>query len=305
MNQNNVTDVNPEMPHAISLYGQDDSSDDFPVLKAFQQYIDAEQAKARKRMLAMGIFFGLLMFVVIAVFVALLMTVSERNQTLNDRLIDFAMRDRESRGSAVVVQSPQDNSAMMTLNAKLDEMQKQLAESQAKAERLAAEAAAKAKQAAIEAAKPKELTPEEQEIKRLKALLAEEKKRAEADDAREKRQQELERYRRQHYPELYEQPVRRSVRRVRKSADEEIDDLINDLSFLEDDKAIKYFDSEEDDQDESTERLRRQRVSPSRKSTKSKVERVEPEADENDAEKDYSIPVDVKGSSSNWRIPND
>ena len=36
--------------------------DDFPVLKAFQQYIDAEQAKARKRMAIMGIFatvFGL------------------------------------------------------------------------------------------------------------------------------------------------------------------------------------------------------------------------------------------------------
>ena len=301
MNQDNVTDINPEMSRAISLYGQDDSSDDFPVLKAFQQYIDAEQAKARKRMLAMGIFFGLLMFVVIAVFVVLLMTVSERNQTLNDRLIEFAMRDRESRGSAVVVQSPQDNSAMMTLNAKLDEMQKQLAESQAKAERLAAEAAAKAKQAAIEAAKPKELTPEEQEIKRLKALLAEEKKKAETD-ARERRQQELERYRRQHYPELYEQPVQRPVRRVRKSADEEIDDLVDDLSFLDDDKAIKYFDSEEDDREVST---KRQRTPPSRKSTKSKVERVEPEADENDAEKDYSIPVDVKGSSSNWRIPND
>ena len=29
----------------ISVYGQDNALDDFPVLKAFQQYIDAEHAK--------------------------------------------------------------------------------------------------------------------------------------------------------------------------------------------------------------------------------------------------------------------
>ena len=31
---------------AVSVYGAADALDDFPVLKAFQQYIDAEQAKA-------------------------------------------------------------------------------------------------------------------------------------------------------------------------------------------------------------------------------------------------------------------
>ena len=36
---------------AVSVYDAGNAMDDFPVLKAFQQYIDAEQAKAQKRML--------------------------------------------------------------------------------------------------------------------------------------------------------------------------------------------------------------------------------------------------------------
>ena len=31
----------PIPPNAMRLYGQSDAMDDFPVLKAFQQYIDA------------------------------------------------------------------------------------------------------------------------------------------------------------------------------------------------------------------------------------------------------------------------
>ena len=74
--------------------------DDFPVLKAFQQYIDSEQAKARKRMLMLCAFFGFLMIVVIGVFVVLLVNVSARNQALNDRLIEFAMKERDQSKSA-------------------------------------------------------------------------------------------------------------------------------------------------------------------------------------------------------------
>ncbi|MBO7206269.1 MAG: hypothetical protein J6W10_01505, partial [Kiritimatiellae bacterium] len=122
-------EINPEIPgNAVSIYSQSDAMYDFPVLKAFQQYIDAEHAKARKRLISLGIFFGIFTGVIISVFVALLMNVSARNQALNDRLIEFAMKDRDRGQAAVVVQPPmqQDNSALMAMTAKLEALQKQL-----------------------------------------------------------------------------------------------------------------------------------------------------------------------------------
>lgn len=222
---------------AVSVYGSGDALDDFPVLKAFQQYIDAEQAKARKRLLALGIFFGALIFIVIAIFVILLMNVTNRNQQLNDRLIEFAMKDR-STGSAVVVQPPQDSSAILTLTTKLEEMQRKLSETQIKAEKAVAEAEEKARQAATSAeAKPKPPTAEELEIKRLRALLDEEKKKAEAEKER-RRQEELEAYRRQHYPELYEtNPALERAQRARKtpsrSTRDDIDQILDVLDDVE------------------------------------------------------------------------
>ena len=50
-----------ESSNAISLFGQAANANDFPVLKAFQEYIDAEQSKARKRMLGLSIFFVVLL----------------------------------------------------------------------------------------------------------------------------------------------------------------------------------------------------------------------------------------------------
>lgn len=222
---------------AVSVYGSGDALDDFPVLKAFQQYIDAEQAKARKRLLALGIFFGALIFIVIAIFVILLMNVTNRNQQLNDRLIEFAMKDR-STGSAVVVQPPQDSSAILTLTTKLEEMQRKLSETQIKAEKAVAEAEEKARQDATSAeAMPKPPTAEELEIKRLRALLDEEKKKAEAEKER-RRQEELEAYRRQHYPELYEtNPALERAQRARKtpsrSTRDDIDQILDVLDDVE------------------------------------------------------------------------
>ena len=189
-------------PRAVSVYGAGDAMDDFPVLKAFQQYIDAEQAKARKRLLAMGVFFGVFTLVVVAIFVVLLVSVSNRNQQLNDRLVEYAMKDRAS--SAVVVQPPQDTSAVLALTSKIEEMNRKMAEAQAKAQEAVAAAEEKARQAAAAAAaaQPKAPTAEELEIQRLKAQLADEKARAEAEKRRQ-REEELEAYRRKHYPEYY------------------------------------------------------------------------------------------------------
>ena len=272
-----------EIPeNAVRLYGESDAMDNFPVLKAFQQYIDAEQAKARKRMLLLGVFFGALMIVVISVFVVLLLNVSAKNQALNDRMFEFAMkeRDRQPAGAPVVVQPSQDNSAILTLTAKIEAMQKELIESQ-RAEKAASDEAERIRK---EAAKPKGPTPQELEIKRLKALLAAEQEKHSAEREKQ-RQAELEEYRRKHYPELYEQkkPTKPAVQKRRprlELEEDDTDDLLDEVDrILEDSEAISYFDSEA--------------KAPSKKPAPAP------------AKKEYSIPVDVRGSSTRWSVPND
>lgn len=270
-----------EIPeNAVRLYGESDAMDNFPVLKAFQQYIDAEQAKARKRMLLLAVFFGVLMIAVISVFVILLLSVSAKNQALNDRMFEFAMkeRDRQPAGSAVVVQPPQDNSAILALTSKIEAMQKELVESREKAEK-AAEEAERVRQ---EAANPKGPTPQELEIKRLKALLDAEKERQSAERER-LRQIEIEEYRRKHYPELYmeQKPARPAVqkRRPRPEPEDDTDDLLEEVDrILDESEAISYFEPED--------------KAPSKSAPAP-------------AKKEYSIPVDIRGSSTRWSVPND
>ncbi len=222
-------------PRAVSVYDATDALGDFPVLKAFQQYIDAEQAKARKRLLAMGVFFGALTFAVIAIFVLLLVNVSSRNQQLNDRLIEFAMKDRAA-GSPVVVQPPQDSAAILALTTRLEALQQKLAETQSKADRAMAEAEARVRQAvAAEATKPSPPSAETLEIQSLKAQLAAEKERASAEKER-RREEELEAYRRKHYPELY------APRRPAEKADA-VDRMLDDLERMDADEGEKEDDA--------------------------------------------------------------
>ena len=289
-------------PHnAVSVYSQD-AMDDFPVLKAFQQYIDAEQAKARKRLLSLGIFFGILTGAIIAVFVAMLVNMTARNQQLNDRLVEYAMKDRD-RQAAVAVQPPQDNSAILALTAKLDDMQKKLEERLVKAEKEAEEAAQRAQQAAAEAAEREKAAAQiRAEQARLEQIRLE-KERAAAEKER-KRQEELEEYRRKHYPELYGLPktlpsqhrlVPASGSKARRPLviDEEIDD--DDL-LPDDDSAIDYFDNE----DVPAPKAKRQKPV----AAKPKAKTVEPpKPAEPPAEQPYEIPVEVKGKNSNFRIP--
>lgn len=285
----NIPEAEPEITtnhHAVSLYSRE-IPDDFPVLKAFQQYIDAEQEKARKRMLTMSIFFGCLLTVVITFFLVMLSSASARNQALNDRLIDYAIKDRE-RQASVVVQQPQDNSAILSLTARLDEMQKQLmaAQQQAvqaeqartEAARQAAEQAEKDREA-IALALEKKKTQEALEVERLKALLAAEREKAIAEREK-KREAELEEYRRKHYPEYYrskesENQIPLSDNSISEDNDNQEPDPIEELlEELSDDDAISYFSEEEDDK---------------------------PSA----GAKGFSIPIEVKGSRNKWRIPND
>lgn len=291
-----MPDVNPEVPeNAVSIYGQSDAMDDFPVLKAFQQYIDSEQAKARKRMLMLCVFFGAMMVVVIAVFLMLLLNVSNRNQDLSDRLFEYATKERERMASPIVVQQPQqqDNSAILALTARIEEMQKKLSEDH----RTQAEVARR--QAELESPKTKSPTPEEIEIKRLSALLAAEKEKQAAEKARweaekeRQRQIELEEYRRKHYPELYEkrEKVNPQRRKTKQDRDDEHEELLKEVDeILNDGEAISYYDEEDEEEVPKA---------------RTKIKRAKQSEKQSPAQKEYSIPVDIKGSSGRWSIPND
>ena len=296
--------MNPDIPeNAISIYGQNDATDDVPVLKAFQQYIDAEQAKARKRMLLLCAFFGGLMFVVISVFVVLLISASSRNQMLNDRLVEYAMKDRDSRPGVFPADRPaQESSAVLALTAKLEDLQKKLAESQTATAKIVSDATVRAEQAAAaEAAKPKGPTREELEIARLKALLAAEREKTAVERERQ-RQAELEEYRRKHYPELYEKkasvkedvsakqdvPEKREVKKApKKSASDELLEEVDQI--LNESKPVSYFDDENEVE-----------AVPAKKVKSPSQPRPQPAP-----RKEYSIPVDVRGSSSRWSVPNE
>ena len=311
---------------AVSVYGAADALDDFPVLKAFQQYIDAEQAKARKRLLAMGVFFGALMLVVIAIFVALLVSVSSRNQQLNDRLVEFAMKERAT-GASVVVQPPQDSAAVLALTTKLEEMQRKISEAESKADKAVAEAEAKARQAvsAAEAAKPKPPSAEALEIQSLKAQLAAEKEKADAEKAR-RREEELEAYRRKHYPELYapapaRTPERAASQRTSSSraaaADDAntadpVDQLLDDLDRLDaaDEAAeatdtdslrpIRYFD---DGETKAPRTAKKAKAQTPRTTPRPKPKAVEAPLPDQDQDK-HSVSVKDGETSVSWGIPD-
>lgn len=199
------SDFRDEIPprNAVSIFNE--QQDDFPVLKAFQQYIDAEQNKARRRMLSLSIFFGCLMTVMIVFFLITVNNANTRTQDLNDRMIALALKDRD-RQAAVVVHPPQDNAVVLSLTAKLDEMQKKLDEAQQQTLALESKAKAEREAAAKALMEQESKTKEAKEIEELKALLAAEKaKNASnlAEEKRRKREEEIEAQRRRLYPEYY------------------------------------------------------------------------------------------------------
>lgn len=204
---------------AVSVYAAGNAMDDFPVLKAFQQYIDAEQAKAQKRMTTICFFFALILLVVIGVFVALLMAGAQRNNALNDQLLQVMLNANKER-SAVVVQppAPQNDAAIKALSESMSALQQQLADQQAKIleqqQKLVEEKTREAEKAKAAAAVPPQPTKEQlameqklkedaEKIRRVTAALKAEREKL----AKEKellKQKEIELQRRKLYPELYD-----------------------------------------------------------------------------------------------------
>ena len=334
-NMDNMNETIENNPNAVSIYGSESPMDEFPILKAFQEYIDAEQVRARKRMTVMAVFFGIMTIALIAIFVTLLVRSYGNNQHLNDRLVEYMRQERErsdkehaerERLAVEAAAKPsQDSAAVLALTKKIEELQEKIYATQRKAddaersrmenerklveqEKLMAEKDKKAAEElkkAIEDAKPKGPTPEEQEIARLKALLAAEKeKQREAADKERRRQAELEEYRRKHYPQHYQRqttPSRPSrtltIGNLDTSAlpryDEDYDDLPDE------DTAISYYDDE--DEAPATP-AKKKSVSPSKPKPAAKAPaKTAPKAE---PEEKFSIPVEVKKSDiSVWDIP--
>ena len=204
-NFENDSEKTDHTANAVSIFGQSSGSvDEFPVLKAFQQYIDAEQAKARKRMLGLSVFFIVLMVLVVAIFAMILMTLLQRNQQQSDRLLEIALRERQvphAPVAPVVVNQP--TSQQDTLKPVLEQL--------ANLTTAIKESSKPVQQPVQVQAAPIPSTPAQDEMQRR--LDAEMRKLAEARaqlkaEQEQARREEVERQRRRLYPEYYEKQDR-------------------------------------------------------------------------------------------------
>jgi len=217
-------------PHAMSVYGQSAGAlDDFPVLKAFQQYVDAEQAKAHKRLMTVCVFFTVLILTVIGVFMFIILNLSQ-GVGIKDPSADATIKALSDNNAAlqsqVLEQTRKMNDQLMAqLTAKQTqpsvdaELQKQNLELQARLNaleierRLRAEASLATKQESEDAQSMSEkdksdmmlsLKKTEQQQKHKDAELREREAKIAAD---EKRLHEKEVYlqRRALYPEYFDE----------------------------------------------------------------------------------------------------
>lgn len=233
------------------------NSNDFPVLKAFQEYIDAEQAKARKRMLGLSVFFIILLVVVVCTFALVLTVVVNRNQALSDKLLDYALNDsRRSSQPPVQVVAPQPQVTQSALQDVMKPIIERL-EREQDAMKSAYEKQQKDAQAlsdAREKAHNEELRKAREELKRERELA---KKEAE-------RQAQIERHRQKLYPDYYNVvegsgralpseppelrqqqpkpvPERPAARQTQTKAASPSSPSLSDI------KPITYFDSDDED----------------------------------------------------------
>ena len=231
----NPTNGDSSNPNAISLFGQSANMNDFPVLKAFQEYIDAEQAKARKRMLGLSIFFIVLLVAVVITFTIIIFSIFTHNRQLSDRLLDVAFRERQIAMTAqqqpapapqpiVVPQpvvtapaaTPAQDAGMKALLEKLETLATAMAARQQQTVAPAPVVVTTAAPAQIQPAPAAENAETQQMREALKKQQAElEAERARVKAAEEKlRQAEIERHRRRLYPEYYAQQDAAAVQPV-------------------------------------------------------------------------------------------
>ncbi len=95
----------------VAMYQASGSNaESFPVLKAFQDYIDAERAQARKRVMILAISFSAVLCTVVLVFLAMIIYMlkdkSEAQYALQSKLIEAALAQRLAPAPAITVTAP-------------------------------------------------------------------------------------------------------------------------------------------------------------------------------------------------------
>lgn len=226
---------------AVSIFEQAGSGD-FPVLKAFQEYIDAEQAKARKRMIWLSAFFIVLLVAVVVTFAMVmaivinrdqqnLSSIANRNQELSDKLLDMAFRERVSAQPVVTVQQPapqpivQPAPVAQSQDSALKPMLERL-------ERLAQALQAQPRQPVQQPPPGQQIRPApaspshdqvesfrlQEELRRQREVIKAEREKLKAEQER-LHQEEVERQRRRLYPEYY---ARKAAEEAEKKHQEEL-----------------------------------------------------------------------------------
>lgn len=205
----------PPNPAPVALYGNQDAMDDFPVLKAFQQYVDSEQAKAHKRLMSVCFFFTMLIVVIIGVFLFVVMNMRnnrslpdgtaemqrhlmEQTAKMNEQLIQQLIAQRNaphpSPTSVVVVG---DNKEKSAAENSLDAKERELAAREAEIKKREFDEAQKELIARENALKEREA--------KMAADLAEKARKNSEEQAREKKRKEILEHRRKLYPEYFDE----------------------------------------------------------------------------------------------------
>ena len=209
---------------ALRIFDQANGMNDFPVLKAFQEYIEAEQARARKRTLGLSIFFIVLLVVVVVTFSVImaavinrdqqsLQAIATRNQALSDKLLDIALRERTPAAQPVVnVQQPpaavHPDTGAQALKPVLDRLES-LTEALKKQPAGTAPQPVPMVQPAAPQPLPAAVSPELEAARRQQDELARQRAAVAAERARLREEQEqlrrerIEQHRRRLYPDYY------------------------------------------------------------------------------------------------------
>lgn len=242
-------------PANLSVYNEG-SGDDFPVLKAFQQYIDAEQAKARRRLLTVSVVFVFMLIVVIGIFSGLVIRANNRTQALNDKLLEIALKDKErsldeAKAAALQQQSVRNlNDTLEKLQRRIDDQNRSLDAASAEVPETASKTPASS---LPETEAEKRAREAEARVQKALALLRAEKQKM-ADEKQKQREEELERYRREHYPEYY---AKKEAEKHRPALDRLEEELDEEVSYFEEppkaaapsarpiDEEVSYFDDDE------------------------------------------------------------
>ena len=82
------------------------NAESFPVLKAFQDYLEAERAQARKRVMQLSIFFAVLMGVVVTGFLSAGIFMMRNMSTVQNKLLDVALAQRATPAPAAPAPAP-------------------------------------------------------------------------------------------------------------------------------------------------------------------------------------------------------